>query len=197
MSTYFQAACDGPWEEAKEGVVKLRDWEAQSFEDFAQWVYGNTLDDVMPSRKDTSHDFLRAFKAYAIADYLGTPRMMNAIATGLLAIIKFGTNIQTYDDMAYLYHNSTEASKLRGLAVDAYVWEAAESKMLATMVKEPRYPLLEIQQYLLDLSVGFLKRLMEPKKNPLRCGDPCRYHEHTPEEVKNYPGKCPDKESSR
>jgi len=167
-STYFAGALGGAWQESQEGTIKLED-SVVTFKYFVDWLYSgefdihfNEGDNVMTSRE--------LCELWVFADKRGVPLLQNAAIDALHPRMRSLSELDEAN-VAFVYDNTTEKSKLRRLFVDNY----AILDIRSAFPSENEFP----KMFLVDVlrRVGIQTRAIKKSRHypqlwdSLPCGD--------------------------
>lgn len=116
VSTFFRAALEGGFEEAKEKRVTLTEEDPSAFKLFVLWLYKGCLFEY------TKASTLNAFtvQAWVMGDKLGAPAFQNCIMEEILA--DGHDLIHDPEVIRYIYDNTAKGSPLRKVTVDMTVY---------------------------------------------------------------------------
>ncbi|EME38678.1 hypothetical protein DOTSEDRAFT_57062 [Dothistroma septosporum NZE10] len=81
-SEYFSAACSKKWAEGVQGVIKLPDFDIETFDTFLHFAYTNDLDITLVAQDTTSPDippYQALAKVWGAADYLQNRHLRNLV----------------------------------------------------------------------------------------------------------------------
>lgn len=125
-STFFTAALNGEFREAKERPIRLPETDPEAFAIFAQWAYRNELivmeeedfESDSPGRHQERQLYIRT---YILADQLGVVRLQNQIMDDYIKLmLSLGVGPGS-KDVNLIYRSLPEQSLMRKLMVDFYV----------------------------------------------------------------------------
>jgi len=122
-SPYFRAAFTSGFEEAKTGIMKLPETEAEIFEIFYAWLYRQKLWDKDAAREDWP-DTEDLVKLYVFADMAWVPSLQNQALRAIHKISDINNNFP-FHMMDYVWDNTTSSSPLRRYFLDQIVWEGS------------------------------------------------------------------------
>jgi hypothetical protein len=178
-STFFRAAINGGFREAKENLIRLPEINPKEFAIFAHWAYSNEL--IVMEPQDTGNDKfgryqrLRLIRAYILADRLGIVRLQNQSMDNYIESMENFHRTPNRINIASVYEQLPERSPMRQLMLDYCV-----SYKKASWMKENAKYLPE--EFTRDCLVAFAEAV-EIGKRPERPRDrdKCTYHAHNEE----------------
>ncbi|GME65788.1 Btb poz domain containing protein [Neofusicoccum parvum] len=128
FSSFFRAACNGPWKESEEGIVTLPEDGPEEFGIYLKWLYTNELIDKNASTENDAHGNPYQIgrpntlaRAYVIGDKIQDILFKNAAIGALIQQISTTKSYPT-GLAQYVYENTPEKSPLRRLLVDFYAY---------------------------------------------------------------------------
>ncbi|KAF2127078.1 hypothetical protein P153DRAFT_398448 [Dothidotthia symphoricarpi CBS 119687] len=126
-SEYFKKALNGPWKEAEEGVVRLRDVDCDIFEIFVNWMYTQTLPNFEKDlcggqrRHGDSRDegLLVRLDAYIFSDRILAPKFRQAVRIDLVdSLVMF--DAPCYNTVIYFFASSSSDDSILDLIVEVH-----------------------------------------------------------------------------
>ncbi|PMD35266.1 hypothetical protein L207DRAFT_110390 [Hyaloscypha variabilis F] len=156
-SPYFRAAFTSGFDEAKSGIMKLPETEAEIFEIFYVWLYRQKLWDKDARREDWP-DTEDLVKLYVFADMARIPTLQNQALRALHNISDINNNFP-YSMMDYVWANTTSSSPLRRYFLDQIVWESSTEALEEC---EQDFP-SEVRMDIIKAMNRTLDKLIKPK----------------------------------
>ena len=180
-SSFFRAALEGSFKEARTGIVTLSEDDPVTFEVFKTWLYPMRLVTERNGQEGPCSDH-RLCRLYVLGDVYGVLHLKNAVINALHG----GKRTLCYH-VSYIYSNTSELSPLRKYVVDRFCWSLQKkfdtqpgNAFDSTWAKD--FP----QEFLVDLLIAKdkLPKTLDYHDAPFRkdiCG---AYHEHLAGEEK-------------
>lgn len=183
-STFFRAALDGQFKEAKEKTVRLLESDAQTFAIFAHWVYTN--DTVFQESTEVVADEVQQryeertlmIQTYILGDQFGCSRLQNQVITQYIDLAFAFRVTPGIAHAKLIYDNLPEQSNRRQLMIDYYVSNVKSDWFKSNTKELPPH-------FITDVLVSFV-RAAEQRSRPKspRKRDQCIYHVHNKETPK-------------
>ncbi|GAB0134623.1 hypothetical protein EsDP_00002988 [Epichloe bromicola] len=192
-SPFFETAFSGEWDESKTRTIELREHDAQIFRTYMHWLYLRKL----AVRNDApgsvgNEEYIHLAKAYVLGDFLSDGHFKDAVLDAILEkSTTWASDGQIWSPVGpvirHIYDNTLGCSKARQLLVDLYTLNG-HGDWLQDWADPDDLP----KDFLLDLAVALLDK--RPMPEPDIPPDPCRYHQHKPNQS-CYKYKTPKKEA--
>ena len=167
-SSYFAAALNGNFKEAKENTVELLEDSPKTFEQFNLWLYSQCL--FEKGEDETTLDWYEMTKLYVWADKRGIPKLQDAAVDAIIRKHKFENLIPTYC-IRIAYDNLPASDPLRRLLIDLCV-QCGDIEKLFIDIGRKRFT----KGALFDIALGLFK-LRQQTLSHLE-GSRCNYHHH-------------------
>ena len=156
-SSYFRAALNGSFKEAKEQKIELEEEDVTTFKHFQYWLYSRTLLMTQQSENDIEWDIL--VDLFILGEAHGIPHLQNAAIDGLVSK-QISTGWTPLHLISRIYENTPEKSPIRRLFVDWTHWKAhlnPETESEAWFDNQT-YEYFN-KQFLYDLSMAYCGRI--------------------------------------
>lgn len=114
-SSYFQAALNGSFLEAKTQEIRLEKEDVTVFKHFQYWLYSRAI--LMTETSTNDIEWIVLVDLYVLGETRGIPQLQNDAIDGFIS--KYATLRWTpLDQICRIYENTPENSPLRRLLVD-------------------------------------------------------------------------------
>ncbi|QPG93801.1 hypothetical protein C2857_002715 [Epichloe festucae Fl1] len=181
-SPFFDTAFGGEWNESKTRSIELTEHDAQVFRTYMHWLYL----DKLAVRNDApgfvgNEEYIHLAKAYVLGDFLSDGQFKDAVMDAILEkSTTTASDGRTWYPVGpvirHIYDNTLGCSEARKLLVDIYTLNG-HGAWLQVWADPDDLP----KEFLLDLAVALLDKRSRPK--PATPLDPCRYHQHKPNQT--------------
>lgn len=180
-STFFRTALKNGFGKAPDCIIIHPDIDFESFRAYTQWAYSGEIVVIDPKEaaQDTKgrQERIALIKLYITADRLGDTLLRNGTIDNIIALNKAtGVNF-TVEMICLAYRQLGEASRLRKLILESFVWHA--DVVRATWLRKTRAFLLT--EFWADLAISFAASNGDLASKQSDFPPDCAFHDHDSE----------------